>query len=67
MEEDWQRDTADIVKEFVSLKAKAIEMDLFGTQFRDKPGDVPPCAWVEAQDSTLLHPLHKVILLSLIW
>lgn len=29
-EEDRQRDTADIVKEFVSLKAKAIEMDLFG-------------------------------------
>lgn len=30
MEEDRQRDTADIVKQFVSLKAKAIEMDPCG-------------------------------------
>lgn len=69
MDEDRQRDTADIVKESVSLKAKAIDTDMFGKQFRDKPADDSPCAWEGAQASTPLHPLHKyqVTLLSLIW
>ena len=33
MDEDRQRDTTDIVKESVSLKAEAIGTDQFGVQF----------------------------------